>query len=635
MSALPGTMGKHRKRKQSESPHHPGKRSPSDLIDQQPPSLNPVSSNSDSQPHEPEPPLPKLPLPSQSSLELQHSLSMFPSCDSQPASLITDSPLKSVPNVPQATNHSNHPNFEGFESSYPYGNESDSDSVITAGQRTNAENAEQLEHPVSMQNLVILVEPVEQLDSGDSQATQPDVTQFLSNDLALSKALANSLFGKTGITNMSKNTARNLLVLTMKNTEKVSSLLEIESLGPWKVKCRLPANHTTSIGVIGPFGKGVTNEELTQALTFEGHQGATAERIFKGREHIMTSMFKVTFSGSTLPPYVNIGYQRYEVNTFVGKPWQCFRCQRFGHSALPCKSPPRCVACGGAHGVKDCKHTGTPKCCNCGGAHPANYGGCPKMKQANTVEKTRSVLKLSYRDAVKHVQSENMMNPKSTPSHSNNANINLKTGFPQLQPPSTRSGTWNILDNFNVPHSVPAKPIKCSVGTQTTGPALAVQQPAEPNISLSQLIDLLSRVLSLCHYPDMASAKETVSKLAAETFNNIPSPKTIPHNMSPPCAAATTAPILQECNSLPMKSVGAPHSAQTLETAMDTCTEDVQVNPSPIIGGHYLKKKPASDILRPSPIIGGKSRQAMAGKSLKAPSKALTISSKHNTGKCQ
>ena len=203
---------------------------------------------------------------------------------------------------------------------------------------------------------------------------------------------------------MSKNTARNLLVLTMKNTENVSSLLEIESLGPWKVKCRLPANHSTSVGVIGPLGKGVTNEELTQALIYEGHQGATAERIFKGRERIMTSMFKVTFSCSTLPPYVNIGYQRFEVHTFVGRPWQCFRCQRFGHSALTCNSAPRCVACGGAHGVKDCNHTGAPRCCNCGGAHTANYGGCPKMKQASTVEKTRSVLKLSYRDAVKHVQ---------------------------------------------------------------------------------------------------------------------------------------------------------------------------------------------------------------------------------------
>jgi hypothetical protein len=136
---------------------------------------------------------------------------------------------------------------------------------------------------MSMQNPIILIEPVPQHSSGD---TQLDVTRFLSNDLALSKALAYSLFGKTGIVNMSQN----MLVVTMKTSENISFLLEVESLGPWKVKCRLPANHTTSVGVISPFGKEVTNEELTQALASEGYQGATAERIFKGQEPIMTSM---------------------------------------------------------------------------------------------------------------------------------------------------------------------------------------------------------------------------------------------------------------------------------------------------------------------------------------------------------
>ncbi|KAF2343694.1 Zinc finger CCHC-type, partial [Trinorchestia longiramus] len=27
------------------------------------------------------------------------------------------------------------------------------------------------------------------------------------------------------------------------------------------------------------------------------------------------------------------------------KPWQCYKCQRFGHSAAFCRSAPRCVVC--------------------------------------------------------------------------------------------------------------------------------------------------------------------------------------------------------------------------------------------------------------------------------------------------
>jgi hypothetical protein len=40
------------------------------------------------------------------------------------------------------------------------------------------------------------------------------------------------------------------------------------------------------------------------------------------------------------------------------------------------------------------------------------------MKQAKTIEKTRTMLKCSYRNAVKHVQTEHVTNQASFPSHS-------------------------------------------------------------------------------------------------------------------------------------------------------------------------------------------------------------------------
>jgi len=206
----------------------------------------------------------------------------------------------------------------------------------------------------------------------------------------------------------------------------------------------------------------------------------------------------------------------------------------------------------------------------------------------------------------------------------------LNTGFPQLPPSSTRSGNWNVQNNFNAPLPVQTQTIKHSLGTQTTRPA---QQPVEPNVSLSQLIDLLSRVLSLCHYPDMITAKETISKLAAETFSNIQPPKTISHNMASSYAAATAVPVVCNTNPLHLRSAGAPHSTLAAETVMDTCTETVQLNPSPIIGGHHLKKKLVSDTVRPSPVIGGKSRQTVTGKPLKTTRKYLITPSKLNPEK--
>lgn len=56
------------------------------------------------------------------------------------------------------TNH----NFEGFSGSLPLDDVSDSDSVITAGQRNSAE----IENLMNPQNSVILIEPVSLLDGG-------------------------------------------------------------------------------------------------------------------------------------------------------------------------------------------------------------------------------------------------------------------------------------------------------------------------------------------------------------------------------------------------------------------------------------------------------------------------------------
>jgi hypothetical protein len=122
------------------------------------------------------------------------------------------------------------------------------DSVSTAGQRNSAENIK------SPQNSIILTEPVSLLDGVDPQPSQIEINRFLANDLVLSKALANSAFGRAGISSVVKNNARNLLVLIMKTPEDISLLLEVKELGLWKIKCRLLVCHTTSVGIIGPFG---------------------------------------------------------------------------------------------------------------------------------------------------------------------------------------------------------------------------------------------------------------------------------------------------------------------------------------------------------------------------------------------
>ena len=137
--------------------------------------------------------------------------------------------------------------------------------------------------------------------------------------------------------------------MDMQDSKCLAELLSTSQIGSWKVKCRLPLNHTVSAGVIGPFGDETLEEELTQELQLAGYDGATAVRIYKGKDKVKTAMFKVLFTSQHLPTYLYLGYQRFKVEPFVSKPWQCFKCQGFNHNASNCKGHSHCVGCGGPH----------------------------------------------------------------------------------------------------------------------------------------------------------------------------------------------------------------------------------------------------------------------------------------------
>ena len=69
-------------------------------------------------------------------------------------------------------------------------------------------------------------------------------------------------------------------------------------------------------------GDDVSNNDLSEALALAGYNDASVERILKGKNKETTSMFKVTFNLSTLPTFVHLGYQRFQVNPYFDKPWQ-------------------------------------------------------------------------------------------------------------------------------------------------------------------------------------------------------------------------------------------------------------------------------------------------------------------------
>ena len=93
---------------------------------------------------------------------------------------------------------------------------------------------------------------------------------------------------------------------------------------------------------------------------------------------------------------------------------QCFKCQKYGHSAIKCKNEQRCLRCSGQHTVKQCAEPkDKAKCANCAGSHASVYKGCSSYQNA-VIEATKRKQHIKY-SAVAKRQTE-MLQPNSTVS---------------------------------------------------------------------------------------------------------------------------------------------------------------------------------------------------------------------------
>ncbi|XP_026114930.1 uncharacterized protein LOC113093328 [Carassius auratus] len=112
---------------------------------------------------------------------------------------------------------------------------------------------------------------------------------------------------------------------------------------------------------------------------------------------------RLKLEGKEVPDRIKLGYISYPIRQYIAPPLRCYNCQRYGHTALVCKSKMRCARCGGEHEFGKCGEGVGLKCCNCGGNHNAAYGGCEVRKKAVEVQQEKTKNKGTYAEAVKAV----------------------------------------------------------------------------------------------------------------------------------------------------------------------------------------------------------------------------------------
>ena len=93
---------------------------------------------------------------------------------------------------------------------------------------------------------------------------------------------------------------------------------------------------------------------------------------------------------------------------------QCFKCQKFGHSASDCKDELRYLRCAGKHTVKSWNELKErAKCANCGGSHATVHRGCPAYQNAVT-EANKQKQETKYSSAVTGKAAQNTQSLTTT-----------------------------------------------------------------------------------------------------------------------------------------------------------------------------------------------------------------------------
>jgi hypothetical protein len=106
------------------------------------------------------------------------------------------------------------------------------------------------------------------------------------------------------------------------------------------------------------------------------------------------------------PKRISIWGALFSVKQYIPPALRCYKCQKFGHTALNCWAGERCLLCSGKHNLNECPEKNkkpeeqTLVCANCKGPHSANSKQCLHYHERTEALKIAYTKNMTYKEAL-------------------------------------------------------------------------------------------------------------------------------------------------------------------------------------------------------------------------------------------
>jgi len=176
--------------------------------------------------------------------------------------------------------------------------------------------------------------------TADSGRNMAEIDVIKANE-ELEKALS-------GSPNRINETKNGHLLIETRNEEQSKAITNIKTLAGCKVTVAPYVHLNQTKGTIWYENKPKYSEEKLLE-TMKKYKVTEIYQIKKKMNNtlISTPVYILTFNSCDMPEYINIGWSRCNVRTYIPRPRRCFKCQKFGHGSKTCRDQMNtCANCG-------------------------------------------------------------------------------------------------------------------------------------------------------------------------------------------------------------------------------------------------------------------------------------------------